>query len=279
MLRYRNIKNAEATAKFWGKPLAKQEWYKIEAAADDNTEILIYDVIGWPFVEADAFVRDLASIKSKKITLRINSPGGDVFDGVALFNALKDKDAEIITRVEGLAASISSVIALAGDDIQMHKSAMYMIHDPWVLTAGNQYDLRDIADVLAKIGDNMLDIYYDKVGGKKRELKQMMKDEKWFKATEAKEFGLIDTVIETDKKVKALFDLSMFTNAPQEIKAEIEGRDLTPREIERALRDAGASKSYAVKVAAGCRDISRRDSAKDEIEKIESLTKLFRGGK
>ena len=71
MLKYRNIKNAEATAKFWGKTLTKQEWYKIEAAANDNTEIIVYDVIGWPFIEADAFVRDLASIKSKKITLQI----------------------------------------------------------------------------------------------------------------------------------------------------------------------------------------------------------------
>ncbi|HPD57628.1 MAG TPA: Clp protease ClpP [Smithellaceae bacterium] len=277
MLKYRNIKNAEATAKFWGKTLTKQEWYKIEAAANDNTEILVYDVIGWPFIEADAFVRDLASIKSKKITLRINSPGGDVFDGVAIFNALKNKDAEIITRVEGLAASIASIIALAGDEIQMHKSAMYMIHDPWVLVAGNQHDLRDIADVLAKIGDNMLDIYYDKVGGKKRELKQLMKDETWFKASEAKEFGLIDTVLETEKKVNALFDLSMFANAPEEIKTEIEGRDLTLRELERALRDAGASRSYAARVAAGSRDISRRDSAK--AEKLETLINLIRGGK
>ncbi|HNQ66127.1 MAG TPA: Clp protease ClpP [Smithella sp.] len=277
MLKYRNIKNAEATAKFWGKTLTKQEWYKIEAAANDNTEIIVYDVIGWPFIEADAFVRDLASIKSKKITLRINSPGGDVFDGVAIFNALKNKDAEIITRVEGLAASIASIIALAGDEIQMHKSAMYMIHDPWVLVAGNQHDLRDIADVLAKIGDNMLDIYYDKVGGKKRELKQLMKDETWFKASEAKEFGLIDTVLETEKKVNALFDLSMFANAPEEIKTEIEGRDLTLRELERALRDAGASRSYAARVAAGSRDISRRDSAK--AEKLETLINLIRGGK
>ena len=150
----------------------------------------------------------------------------------------------------------------------------------YALTADEGFsytDLRDIADVLAKIGDNMLDIYYDKVGGKKRELKQLMKDETWFKASEAKEFGLIDTVLETEKKVNALFDLSMFANAPEEIKTEIEGRDLTLRELERALRDAGASRSYAARVAAGSRDISRRDSAK--AEKLETLINLIRGGK
>jgi len=170
-LAYRSEKNAEAVARYWGKSLEKPDWYKIEAKDDDNNaEIIIYDVVGWPYIDAFDLIRNLGTIKAKNISVRINSPGGDVFDGVAIFNALKEHPAHVTTKIEGLAASIASIIALAGDEVQAHKNAMYMVHDPWVLAAGNQYDLREIADILGKIGGNMLDIYYDKSNIGKREL-------------------------------------------------------------------------------------------------------------
>ena len=244
-LAYRTDKNAEAVARFWGKSLDKPDWYRIEAKddGDDTAEIIIYDVIGWPYNDAFDLVRSLGSIKAKNITVRINSPGGDVFDGVAIFNALKDHEAHVTTKIEGLAASMASIVALAGDEVQAHKNAMYMIHDPWVLAAGNQYDLREIADILQKIGVNMLDIYYDKSSIGKRELKAMMKEETWFTAAEAKDRGLIDTVLEAGA-AKAKFDLSIFANVPDELEdADREGATLSKQEIERALRDAGDRKS------------------------------------
>lgn len=250
-LSYRSEKNAEAVARFWGKSLEKPDWYRIEAKdADDTAEIIIYDVIGWPYNDAFDLVRSLGSIKAKNITVRINSPGGDVFDGVAIFNALKDHDARVTTKIEGLAASMASIVALAGDEVQAHKNAMYMIHDPWVLAAGNQYDLREIADILGKIGVNMLDIYYDKSNIGKRELKAMMKEETWFTAAEAKDRGLVDTVLDSGA-AKARFDLSIFSNVPNELgDSDREGGTLSKQEIERALRDAGASRSFAKSIAA-----------------------------
>jgi ATP-dependent Clp endopeptidase proteolytic subunit ClpP len=282
-LAYRSEKNAEAVARFWGKSLDKPDWYRIEAKdnGDDNAEIVIYDVIGWPYNDAFDLVRALGSIKAKNITVRINSPGGDVFDGVAIFNALKDHEAHVTTKIEGLAASMASVVALAGDEVQAHKNAMYMIHDPWVLAAGNQYDLREIADILQKIGGNMLDIYYDKSNIGKRELKAMMKEETWFTAQEAKDRGLIDTVVDAGA-AKAKFDLSIFANVPDELEdSDREGATLSKQEIERALRDAGASRSFAKSIAARrSNGDSQRDvgSVKADIGKILKLQQII-GGK
>ena len=277
-LAYRSEKNAEAVARFWGKSLDKPDWYRIEAKddGDDTAEIIIYDVIGYPYNDAFDLVRALGNIKAKNITVRINSPGGDVFDGVAIFNALKDHEARVTTKIEGLAASMASIVALAGDEVQAHKNAMYMIHDPWVLAAGNQYDLREIADILQKIGVNMLDIYYDKSSIGKRELKAMMKEETWFTAAEAKDRGLIDTVLEAGA-AKAKFDLSIFANVPDELEdADREGATLSKQEIERALRDAGASRSFAKSIAARR---SNGDSQRDvegiqaEVQHIMNLMK------
>jgi len=281
-LAYRSKKNAEAVARYWGKSLEKPDWYKIEAKDDDNNaEIIIYDVVGWPYIDAFDLIRNLGTIKAKNISVRINSPGGDVFDGVAIFNALKEHPAHVTTKIEGLAASIASIIALAGDEVQAHKNAMYMIHDPWVLAAGNQYDLREIADILGKIGGNMLDIYYDKSNIGKRELKQMMKDETWFTAAEAKDRGLIDTILDTGA-AKAKFDLSIYANVPDELEdSDREGATLSKQEIERALRDAGASRSFAKSIAARCSNgNSQRDvgGVKADIDKILKLQQII-GGK
>jgi ATP-dependent protease ClpP protease subunit len=276
-LSYRSERNAAAAARYWGKSLDKPDWYRIEAKDnDDNAEIIIYDVIGWPYNDAFDLVRALGNITAKNITVRINSPGGDVFDGVAIFNALKDHDARVTTKIEGLAASMASIVALAGDEVQAHKNAMYMIHDPWVLAAGNQYDLREIADILGKIGVNMLDIYYDKSNIGKRELKAMMKEETWFTAAEAKDRGLIDTVLEAGA-AKAKFDLSIFANVPDELEdAGREGATLSKQEIERALRDAGASRSFAKSIAArGSNGDSQRDveGIQAEVQHIMNLMK------
>jgi len=281
-LRYRNRHNAEAAAKYWGKSLDKPDWYKIKAQNDDEAEIIIYDVIGWPFIEADAFVRDLSTIKAKTITVRINSPGGDVFDGTAIFNALRNHPAKVVTRVDGLAASIASVLALAGDEVQAHSNTMFMIHNSWALAIGDQHALRETADILSKIDSNILDIYYAKTGHGKKELRQMMNDETWFTAKEAKERGFIDTIIDGQASAQAKFDLSMFANVPEDIAAKASGgRDLTQREIERALRDAGASRSFAKSVAVG--RSAGNDGDQRDVESLKSSIKAmittFQGGK
>ena len=196
---YRNERMAQAMSKLWGKALDCPDWYKIEAQSADETEIMIYDAIGWPWNDAAEFVRILNEIKTPSILVRINSPGGDVFDSMAIFNALRNHSSNIVTRIEALAASSASFVALAGKKVQAYSNAMMMIHDPWVLARGNQYDLRAIADILDKISGNMVDIYSSSSNVGKREIAQMMKDETWMTAKEAKTKGFVDTVLESGK--------------------------------------------------------------------------------
>jgi ATP-dependent Clp endopeptidase proteolytic subunit ClpP len=270
-LKYRNQRNAQATARYWNKPIDKADWYNIEALSDDNTELMIYDVIGWPFNDAGEIIRALAGVTSKTVTVRINSPGGDVFDAMAIFNALQAHKSKVITRVESLAASAASFIALAGKEVQAYQNAMVMIHDPWVLAAGNQYDLREIADILEKISGNMVDIYSQNSNVGKKEIRDMLKAESWFTAKEAKEKGFIDTIID-GKAVKAQFDLSMFAHVPDGLGEESQGRELTRKETERALRNAGASREYARAMAAKRADASDECVAiAEEIKKTISI--------
>ena len=275
-LSYRNQKNAEAVSRFWGKPLDRPEWYKIEASANDQAEILVYDVIGWPYNDAGDLVRYVNSLGDKDILVRLNTPGGDVFDGMAIFNALANHKGKVTIRIEALAASMGSVLAMAGKEIQAYFNTMMMIHDPWIYTAGNQYELREMADLLEKISGNMLDVYAGRSKIGKREMKEIMKAETWYTAKEAKEKGFIDTILETGKAAKAQFDLTMYTNAPDGI-CSIEGRDLTEREIERALRDAGASRSFAKAIVAERFKPLRDAELKAEAESL--IQKIHNGGK
>lgn len=277
-MNYRNAKSAESIARFWGKPLDKPDWYKIEARTDDEAEIIIYDVIGWPFIEADVFVRELAGIKAKSIKLRINSPGGDVFDGMAIFNALKDHPAKITTQIDGLAASMASVIALSGDEVTAHKNSMMMIHNAWVVVAGDRHLLSAVAtNILEKIDGNILDIYYGKAGSGKRDLRQMMDEETWLTAAEAKEKGLIDRVLEGATQARAQFSLSMYANVPNGLEGKQEGRELTEREMERALRDAGGSRSFAKAAVSRMKQPLRDVEVKSELEKL--ISKITGGKK
>ncbi|HUT42739.1 MAG TPA: head maturation protease, ClpP-related [Desulfobacterales bacterium] len=269
-LKYRNQKNAEAIASFWNKPLSKPDWFEIQAKKDDETEIYIYDVVGWPFIEAKDFVRALDEVKAKKIIVRINSPGGDVFDGTAIFNSLRNHPAQIITRIEGIAASIASILALAGDEVQAFENTMMMIHNAWVIAIGDQNDLRETADVLEKIDSNFVDIYYNKSKLGKKQIRQMMHDETWFTAKEAKEKDFIDTLLDDNgEPIQAKFDLSMFNHVPENLSGNgDQGKELTTREVERALREAGASRTFAKTY------ISERSEILREAEIMAALEKL-----
>lgn len=249
LLSPRNARHAEAVSAHWRKPLDRPDWYKIEAQSDAEAEIMIYDVIGWPFIEAKQFIQDLATLKAKTVTIRINSPGGDVFDTMAIFNAIQSHPAKIITRVESLAASAASFLAVAGKERQAYKNAMLMIHEPWVLAIGSQYDLREVADVLAKISENMVDVYAANSDVGKRELRDMLKAETWMTAKEAKDKGFLDTIVD-GKAVKAEFDLSVFAHVPDSL-APAARRAPTARDAERILRDAGFSRSEAKALLAG----------------------------
>lgn len=275
-LKYRNSKTAEAVAKFWNKPLDKPDWFKVQAISDDETEIMIYDVIGWPFISADNFVRALAEITAKAVTVRINSPGGDVFDGMAIFNALKNyQQGKVITRIEGIAASMASIIALSGKEVQAFANTMYMIHEPYAFTAGNQYSLRELADILEKMSGQMIDIYSSNASPGKREIAQMMKDETWLTAKEAKEKGFVDTILD-GKAAKAQFDLSMFANAPEGMGFDTDQKP-TARDAEKALREVGYTRDEAKAIiAGGVRALSMDQATRTAIESAKQVFNLIR---
>src|SRR4051812_42087134 len=145
---------------------SERSWYRIANAVEDTTEILLYDVIDpWWGVSADQFVRDLQQVTTPNITLRINSPGGDVFDGWAIYQALRTHKATVTTQIDALAASSASVVAMAGDRIVMAKPSDLMIHDPWSGMIGDAADFRAEAEILDKLANQIAGVYADRAGG------------------------------------------------------------------------------------------------------------------
>lgn len=143
---------------------------------------------------------------AKVINLHINSPGGSVFEGIAIYNMLKQNSAHINVYVDGLAASIASVIAMSGDAIFMPSNSMMMIHNPWTMAVGNANELRKQADDLDQITKSSVQTYLAKAGDKLDEgtLKQLMDDETWLTAQEAVDYGLADEVMEPNKAAASI---------------------------------------------------------------------------
>ena len=246
----------------------KKSWFSIENKASDTATIRIYDEISAYGIKASEFVSELAAVTAKTINLHINSPGGNVFDGVTIYNALRDHKATVNVKIDGLAASIASVIAMAGDTVDIAKNAMMMIHRAWTYAAGNANDMRATADVLDKIdGGVIASTYLDKTGMSRSDLFVMLNAETWLTAQEAKELGFVDT-IGGESDTKACFDLTRYNNVPQAAldrwSAKHEKHQSTERELEHLLRDAGVSKTAALAAVAAIKGESLRDSANDD---------------
>ncbi|MFI2810149.1 head maturation protease, ClpP-related [Microbulbifer sp. JSM ZJ756] len=172
------------------------KWYEMKAAAGRRAEVLIYDYIGMFGVEARDFIDELNALDVDEIDLRLNTPGGSVFEGNAIYNALKRHKAKITSYVDGLAASMGSVIALAGERVIMADNAMYMIHNPWTHVGGDSRELRKTADTLDKLRESMLNIYHAKTGIPLDELTTMLDDETWLTASECVDKGFADDTVE-----------------------------------------------------------------------------------
>lgn len=195
----------------------KKTWFEMKAAAggEKSTEVMIFDEIGLWGVTAKDFATALKAIPDDHaITVRINSPGGSVFDGYAIFNALKSRAANVTTKIEGVAASMASIIALAGSKVTAAANSIVMIHNPCSGACGESEDLRKMADLLDKITGQLVAIYAAKTGLPDAEVRAAMDMETWFTAAEAKEWGLVDEI--TDEiPATASFDTSRFRNVPK----------------------------------------------------------------
>lgn len=231
---------------------------RVVAAANDTVELMLYDEIGYWGITAKAFKETLDSINAGTIHMRINSPGGDVFDGFAMYNALREHPADVVTYIDGVAASMASVIAMAGREIHMAENAFLMIHNPWAFVIGNAEDMRKEADLLDKLAGGMSQSYESRADADPEQVRAWMDAETWFTAAEAKEAGLIDAVVTADEeddhvaRIAASFDLSVYAHAPAALTEPAEAHEPTIRDLERALRDAGLSQIAAKAfVAAG----------------------------
>lgn len=207
-------------------PDNKTDWFRVEAKAKDKpAKVYVYDAIGgWFGIEVNEFIKQLNEIENDEIHLHINSPGGSVFDGIAIYNSLKQHDAKITAYVDGIAASAASFIAQAGEKVIMARNATMMIHDAIGSCYGNRADMIAMADMLDKVSDNIADIYAFNAGGTVAEWREFMKAETWYSAAEAVEAGLANEMLDADddddsEDAENKWDLSMFNYA---------GRDKAP---------------------------------------------------
>lgn len=203
---------------------------RVETSGNEAT-VYLYDAIDpWWGISAQEFVKELNNITADTIHLRINSPGGDVFDARAIKTALEQHKATVKVHVDGLAASAASFIMLAGDDIEIAQGGFVMIHKAWGIAFGNDDDMYATGDLLKKVDGQIVGDYERKTGKARDEIEQWMKDETWFTADEALEAGFVDSIFDASA-AENKFDLSAFTRAP---KALTERKPPEPSEQERA---------------------------------------------
>lgn len=182
-----------------------KSWYRIDASAGPKkrTKVYVYDLIGEYGVTAGQFVHELNSIGADGIDVHFNSPGGDYFDGTAIYAALKNHPSDVVSYVDSVAASAASFVAMAGDEIVMEKPAKMMVHDASGLTYGPPDAHREMAELLDELSDTMATIYADRTGGTTAQWRAKQRATTWFNAEQAVVAGLADRVAEAPSKTSA----------------------------------------------------------------------------
>lgn len=202
-----------------------KSWYTIKAASDGTSAaIQIYEEIGGWGITAQQFADDLKALGDvSHISLNIHSPGGDVFDGIAIYNLLNKHPAKITVHIDGLAASMASVIAMAGDRIVMPENALMMIHKPWGISGGNANDMRDYAELLDKVENVLIPAYARKTGKSAEALAAMLEEETWMDGRECVAQGFADEVLPAVSAMARIESkrIEDFEHMPTELKGMI----------------------------------------------------------
>lgn len=221
-------------------PRALDRWNPgIQAAAkeDEDRSISIYDVIGYDYwtgegVTAKRISAALRSLGAGPVTVNINSPGGDLFEGLAIYNLLREHKGEVTVKVIGVAASAASIIAMAGDTVQVARAGFLMIHNTWVMAVGNRNDLREYADTLEPFDRAMADIYAARTGQEAKAMAKLMDAETWIGGSDAIEQGFADELLPSD----------------QIEQGKGKAQAASVRRVEAALRASGMPKSEAMRL-------------------------------
>lgn len=260
-----------------------KSWYTLRAQEAGRAELLLYDVIdppGFGGISARDLARDLKALGTvKEIVVRINSPGGDVFEGQAIYTLLRANRAKKTVMVDGLAASIASLIAMAGDEIVMPENAMMMIHDPSGFVVGSAADMAKMQEALGKVKDTLLAVYGSRTGQPEATIAQWMTDETWMTGTDALARGFADRVVDP-AEMAASFDASQlgrFRNVPESWRPRPVLAQAVPISGPTQRRESAMAKETDG-VTAVLPDLAavREEARKAEAARITALTALAR---
>ena len=238
----------------WDAPSgALDKWAELPFALSENAaEIGIYDVIGADFEgkgwTAKRVAGILASLKGREVTVSINSPGGDFFEGLAIYNVLREYPAKVSIKVMGLAASAASVIAMAGDEIHMGDGAFYMIHNAWAVAVGNRHDMNAAAKLLEPFDASMADIYTARTGQGRAYVAEMMDAESWINAADAVKLGFADFLLPAAKQTDARSELPASVAAKRKMEAALARQGMPRSERRKMISEISGARDAAEKV-------------------------------
>ncbi len=202
-------------------------WNVMKNEEEKSAELIMYGSIGhdedWDDISDKAFKQDIENLgDAENITLHINSPGGSVFSAVAIANTLKNHKAKITANIDGLAASAATIITSACDTVKMPKNALFMVHNPITFAYGNNQDMQKTLEMLNKVKNSIIETYLNKAKTDKETLSELMDNETWMSAEEAKEYGFIDEILDENVEKEVIenkliinnmaFDISKFKN-------------------------------------------------------------------
>lgn len=195
-------------------PTSTPKFYALEKSGNNETTVTLYDEIGAFGAGSKEFLADLGKLSGQHIHLRINSPGGSVIEGTAIYNALRRHEGGLTVHIDAMAASMASVIAMAGSPVYIADNALLMIHNPWTVSMGDSDQLRKEADLLDKLKSTLVNAYTRKTGIEQDQVAEMMNAETWLDAVEAVALGFADAIEEgvaaaataTPEMLRARFD-------------------------------------------------------------------------
>ena len=230
-------------------------WNVMKNDEEKSAELILYGSIGsdeyWDDISDKAFKQDIENLGDvENITLHINSPGGSVFSAVAIANTLKNHKAKITANIDGLAASAATIITSACDTVKMPKNALFMVHNPITFAYGNNQDMQKTLEMLNKVKNSIIETYLNKAKTDKETLSELMDNETWMSAEEAKEYGFIDEILDENVEKEVIenkliinnmaFDISRFKNFKEKKNQE-------PRVINISVNSTGNSEEIADK--------------------------------
>jgi ATP-dependent Clp endopeptidase proteolytic subunit ClpP len=259
--------------------VSEASWYEITNVADNAAEISITDEIGLFGVNAASFINNLKSLRGKRLNVAINSPGGEIFEGNAIFNALRQYSGGVDTSISALAASMASVIAMAGQKRSIAENGMFMIHNPWMFTRGESKDLKKDAKLLDDLKSSIITTYAGATGISREDLSKMMDAETWLTAREALDLGFV-TEISPPIRASASyfrFDIHQFENCPNNFMVKT-----IPEKVDAPAEDKPVAKETPVsKEAPPAKETPMENSPVAKInaetsvydQQIEALTK------